>query len=106
MMNAPATDVMDYLYQFAETDPSRIIEFVYKYQNIKLMLLMIDAKRAKCSLEGRTAGLWMLEIMFSELQMSNSSMKTPQLGGLKDETYPEYAIKTPKSEPVVDTEGR
>lgn len=105
MMNAPATDVMDYLYQFAETDPSRIIE-LYTSTDSSLMLLMIDAKER--NVIRKINGLWMYgdNVLGATDEAILLYMKTPQnkvvFDALKDETYPEYAIKTPKSEPVVE----
>lgn len=43
MRNAPASDVMDYLYQKAEKSPATIIE-LYTSSDMALKLLVIDAK--------------------------------------------------------------
>jgi len=107
MMNAPATDVMDYLYQFAESEPNRIIE-LYTSTDSSLMLLMIDAKER--NVIRKINGLWMYgdNVLGATDEAILLYMKTPQnkvvFDALKDETYPEYAIKTTKVENVVEGE--
>jgi hypothetical protein len=96
MMNAPATDVMDYLYQFAETDPSRIID-LYTSTDSSLMLLMIDAKER--NVIRKVNGLWMYgeNVLGATDDAILLYMKTPQnkiiYDALRDETYPEYVKK-------------
>ena len=105
MMNAPATDVMDYLYQFAETDPSRIID-LYTSTDSSLMLLMIDAKER--NVIRKVNGLWMYgeNVLGATDDAILLYMKTPQnkviYDALRDETYPEFVTKASKVEPAVE----
>lgn len=97
MRNAPASDVMDYLYQKAEKSPATIIE-LYTSSDMALKLLVIDAKdRGKVV---KINGMWMYgdNILGATDDAVIQYCKTPAnkavLDMLKADVYPEYARQT------------
>ena len=97
MRNAPASDVMDYLYQKAEKSPATIIE-LYTSSDMALKLLVIDAKdRGKIV---KVNGMWMYgdNILGATDDAVIQYCKTPAnkavLDMLKADVYPEYARQT------------
>lgn len=97
MRNAPASDVMDYLYQKAEKSPATIIE-LYTSSDMALKLLIIDAKDRNKIIKKNGMFMYGDNILGATDDAVIQFCKTPAnkavLDMLKADVYPEYARQT------------
>lgn len=96
MVNAPATDVTDWLYSRAQDNPEEVIE-LYKGSDAGLKLLQIDAKERGIIVKKDGMYMYGETILGATDSAVLLFFKDPQnqriLQFIKDETYPEYASK-------------
>lgn len=96
LRNAPSSDVEEYLYQKAESNPQQIID-LYTSNSVALQLLLIDAKEKGVIVKRN--GMF----MYGEdtiLGATDDSVilwfQIPENKGIldmiKQDTYPEYAL--------------
>lgn len=102
MRNAPASDVMDYLYQKAEKSPATIIE-LYTSSDMALKLLIIDAKDRNKIIKKNGMFMYGDNILGATDDAVIQYCKTPAnkavLDMLKADVYPEYARKVEEAVP-------
>ena len=104
MINAPATDVTDYLYSRAQDNPEEVIE-LYRGSDAGLKLLQIDAKDKAIIIKKDGMYVYGETILGATDAAVLLFFKDPQnqriLQLIKNETYPEYASRlTPATETV------
>ena len=104
MINAPSTDVTDYLYSRAQDNPEEVIE-LYRGSDAGLKLLQIDAKDKAIIIKKDGMYVYGETILGATDAAVLLFFKDPQnqriLQLIKNETYPEYASRlTPTTEAV------
>ena len=94
MLNAPDTDVEDYLYQRAERNPNEIID-LYTSGDLSLRLLLIDAKEKGTIIKKDGMFMYADNILGATDEAVILYFKMPSnakiLDLIKFEVYPEYA---------------
>ena len=96
MVNAPATDVAEWLYSRAEDNPDEVIQ-LYKGGDAALKLLQIDAKDKAIIIKKDGMYMYGDTILGATDSAVLMFFKDPQnqriLQLIKNETYPEYASR-------------
>ena len=104
MMNAPATDVAEWLYSRAQDNPEEVIQ-LYKGGDASLKLLQIDAKDKAIIIKKDGMYMYGDTILGATDSAVLMFFKDPQnqriLQLIKNETYPEYASRV-NTTPVVE----
>ena len=107
MRNAPASDVADYLYQKAESNPGLIIE-LYTSADSAIKLLIIDAKEKQVIKKQHGLFMYGEAVLGATDEAVIAFLKTPTnkkiLDSIKNEVYPDL-IRTVNTDPNEDNKA-